>query len=630
MDPEEARRLTEELSRLGDNTERMMRGLANAGERVKRDGVDAIRALNEEWTKGIEDGARELVDASAKGGERMAENIKNPISKAFKSLKEEFDDMTKTQRRELGRLGRSVDSSIGRGQDRAGGMISGLQRLSSGVFSGLPFGGLFGLMMFGRMREQQYASMVQSATQTLQGAGSLSRAQIRELGKDLRGLEQQIPGITGHFQAANASMAALGYTASDALQPIERDIAMVEDNVRNLTMAMDAHFELSKGEAMTLGATIAQNTNAPLRESVELIAEIGTRVQDTGISFKAMTGAVIQTTSALRMQTNELSEAASIADQIQIAQAGFTGQGMGRQRAGAIAASGVQGIAGAIANLPIGLKAVMGEEMGGGRGLGAVRQFERGFRQGPGSGQFFQQSMSEILRMSSDIAGGDPDKQYHVLKELFGMNVEQAQTMMAIQDATRDGTTVEKATAENAEALNKAFKDEALKADLFKRLMNMLIDLVATVGNALLDLIATGLESLISIGRWMMTYLSQGGTSPEQDRAVRNHLLMLGNRSDRALEVLDRERKEGGSIAKVFGKAIAGRTEGERRTGSAMSRALNERPPTDEIETMGDKMGLGWTDWINPLSYMVMIRNWPGTGETVVLDARVPAGASSE
>ena len=592
MDPEQIKLLTEELQRLNRVMEMGFRGMADAAKKMETSGRTTIQRLGQAWTKELEDGGDALIDTSESLGRRMGRALTAPLRTSLSDTIRHYKDEIRT-------LGRQFDERVLRGADKAGGMFEGLQNLNRTLFAGLPFGGILGVMLFGRMQEAEYFSKAQQAGQVLQRSGQLGGRIIGQLTADIRTLEQTIPGIAQNFMAANSAIAEMGFTGHDAATSIDQGLDGARDTVLNLTVAMDRFFEVGAGESAKFAAQIAQNTNGSLKESVELVRDIGLAVQDTGISFNVMLGSIMQVTSALRLQTNELEEAKDIATAIQQAQAGFRAEGIADQRAGALAAAGLQGIAGALNNMRIGLKAVIGERMTQGRvtGLGAVRQFETGMRSMEENPQFFRRAISEIIRMSHQEARGDVNIQYEVLKQLFNLTAEQAQTLLAIQTATKEGLPLEKATEQNMDALTKAFRDEGLKQSVFKQMINRLIQVVAKVGASLLDVIVSGLEMLVASVTYLAKFLTMGTTTTEAaafDRLV----LQGGNRVGRAAQTAyDQFAKEGPDIASLFAGTVLGRSDRDRQRSSDYWREIGrpERPEhrrslDDAIREMLPKM----------------------------------------
>jgi len=307
--------------------------------------------------------------------------------------------------------------------------------------------GVVGMMLFGKMREEEIRSNVEKIAQTTEQAGSRGINAVRGLQGQLRALENEIPGISEAFAGTISSLSSVGFTGEDMMQKTGNSIKGVRDSVVSLGTALDRTFEQAAGTAGKFAASLAVDTNGSLRETMNIVRDMGLAVRDTGLSFQQMQGAIMQVTGAMRLQLNSQEESLAVLEQIQDAQAGFEAQGMSAQRAGQLATAGVSGAAQALTGISEGLKAVMGQRMSGGdaQGLDAIMQFETGFRGGDLEGEFFQTSMEEVLKMSNEIGGGERSAQYKVLKDMFGMNAEQAQAMLAIQRSTEEGGDIQKA-----------------------------------------------------------------------------------------------------------------------------------------------------------------------------------------
>lgn len=586
MDAEQLKLLTEEMQRMSRAVETGMQNLQGVIKDTESEGVSALARLSDAWAREIEGASTDLIDISETTGEKVASALTAPLRQPLEMI----GATIRGYKDELKGLARDVDQRALRGRDKAGGMFEGLATLNRTVFAGLPFGGILGVMLFGRMQEAEYFSKAQQATQVFQRAGSIGRATFRELVADIRPLEQAIPGIAQAFAASNAAAAEMGFTGADAAMRVNSSIEMARDNVRNLATAMDLHFEAGQGASMKFAATIAQNTNAELRESVELVRDIGLAAQNNGLSFNAMLGSVMQTTSALRLQTNEMSEVRDIALAIAQAQAGLRAQGFSRQGAGAVATSGLEGIAGIMSTMQIGLKSVLGERMTDGqdRGLEAVMRFEQGFREQSGS-SFFQRALGEIMSLSKELGRGDPAQQYQVLKALFGMSAEQAQVLMAIQRANDEGLSVAEATSRHSGALNRAFKDEALKQSTFRTMMNQLIQVVAKFGSSLLDAVVSGLEVLVASVAYIGKYISVGVSSADT-RAYQQLVLRGGERFGEAVENAMDAFSDSSNIGSRFAETVLGRNQRDMEVSTRFYRGFGD--VSGERRSLGDDTSL--------------------------------------
>lgn len=509
MDSEEIRRLTEALQRTSQAVEKSMTGIARASRDAMDEGKSFFETFNKQWADGLKD---TTADVSKNWSTNMIRAVDQVVDH-FRGEMQRTTDEFKT---------RAVT-----GNDQAGGMFEGLRRLTQGVLAGLPMSGMLGLMLYGRMREAEFVAQAQRATQLLRQAGDTGSGVLQELSGDIRGLGISIPDIASNFSATTRTLAEFGYTASDAMSSTRQDIIGVKDNVLTLTAAIERHFELAAGRASQLGIAIANNTNTPLARSVELVAEIGERVQNTGIGFNQMTASVMQATSALRLQGQEQQQVLDFVSLTQRAQAGFMGQGMNAQRAGQFASESMSGIAQVIANLSDGFKAELGKMMGiEGDGVQRIRGFERGALSGDTSQ--LAATFEAILKMSREATDNEAE-QSRFLK-LMNFNAEQAETLLAVQKANDEGLELQRQIQDSGSGLARAFLDEGLKQSTFTTAMRTLQDAVITIGTSLITLIRNGLESILI----SLQYLSDPSAWVTKRSAYQKAILDLGNQSDRA------------------------------------------------------------------------------------------------
>jgi len=470
--------------------------MGKSTERAQGQSERVIKKLRENWVKEID--------------EKALEETADIVNK-------KSEEWFKTQKESLSALGKQFSQGFVTGTDGAGGAISAASSVLSNITSKFPVQGVVGMMLFGKMREEEIRSNVEKIAQMTEQAGSRGINAVRGLQGQLRALENEIPGISEAFAGTISSLSSVGFTGEEMMQKTGNSIKGVRDSVVSLGTALDRTFEQAAGTAGKFAASLAVDTNGSLRETMNIVRDMGLAVRDTGLSFQQMQGAIMQVTGAMRLQLNSQEESLAVLEQIQDAQAGFEAQGMSAQRAGQLATAGVSGAAQALTGISEGLKAVMGQRMSGGdaQGLDAIMQFETGFRGGDLEGEFFQTSMEEVLKMSSEISGGERSAQYKVLKDMFGMNAEQAQAMLAIQRSTEEGGDIQKAAEEHMDQLNNAFRNEALKTNTFTRLMNNLIDAVAKIGAGLADILVNGFELLGAYLQYFTDWISGVDISSE-------------------------------------------------------------------------------------------------------------------
>ena len=572
MTPDDMQKAVEAMQRLTVAMERTGQTASEIGKRVFKD-----------WSDGIKD-----VDTK---GHNVAKNLKEHLTDALLSPIKVASKTLKVYNKEIKETMDLLDKRMVRGADNAGGLFEGTRRVVSTMTSGFPMGGMFGFMLFGRMKQEEYKAKSQVIAQSFQNAGDVAKGTLDSMYSNVRRLETSIPGIAAAFDSGAKAAAAMGITASQSIEKVEHKLGKGRSDVGTMAVAMNKLFESGDGSTEKAAATLVQNTNLGYKESVELLNKMGAAVQNTGISYTGLLATVMQTTSALRMQGTS---AESVAKTLHTSQAGLKSLGMNDARSGAIAASGVQGIAGAISGLNVGLKAVLGESMTGGRqtGLAASRKFDMGMLQGQkGGGADFNATIRAMLKMAEKAGGGNEDRMYHAIQALFNINTEGAATMMAIHKANKEGVPINKAIADNGKALKNSLDNEGLKQSKFETMMRELIELLARIGAGLLDALITGFKTSIAMLKygfdWFMNGVSDSQTADLMNllNASNTKLMTLGSN-------LWGQMKESKSLGQKFLDTVEG-PESE-----AYKKASKDyyRDRTDE------KKGKSGLDHLSPIS----------------------------
>lgn len=548
MNEEQARQLIDLLDRLSDKVEGTARRAENNVSRIATLTRDQLRSVLKE----MED---EFQDVSRTWGEFLME----PIEQARRQIGELFDDL---------------DKRIGRGRDQAGGLFDGLRRLQGTVLAGVPFGGILGLMLYGLMKEDEWRASAERSTAILERAGSRVSSGLRSrLASDLRGLKLTIPSIIEDIQATLASGVEQGFTGKDLLgtRGLQVGDARIARNLAMSLTAIDKEFEQAAGTASKFAATIAVDTNRPLKEAARLVADIGFAARDSGVSFMQMQGTVMQVTSALRLQNTEASQVVAIAQKVQ---EGYQAAGMTKERAGRLAMDAVGGMGQLVANLGPGLKGFLGERLTGGRqrGTDAIYAMEAGL-----TGKDPTAALMEIGKLARERVGDDKGKQSLFFQKAFGMSVEQAHALIKIGEATKGTFDVGKMSAEQTKELKDAFKDDSLKQSKFDIMINKLINAVQIMGAGLLKAVIAGFKTL-QTGIMFLGDILMWRMTDELQTKYQNAFLSYGNQVDTGFAAIVNSLKSMGSVGEDFIKAIGFNDAAGRSLNEFRNKLLNSKP----------------------------------------------------
>lgn len=567
MDPEQIKLLVEEMQRLRETLSGTFTEARQNFESASREAQDSLRD------------ARNKLKDFWKETENDARNVSIKIREALLEPVEEFRDR-------LHGVFDEFDSRAIGGRDRAMGMFDGIRRLNQGILAGVPFGGLLGVMLYGMFKDEEWRARSEQVGQLVEGATSRSSRLIGQLQGQLRSLEIDMPGITADFAASISAAVEGGFGEGDLEGAFVLQGRAIRNNLVEAAVSIDREFEQAAGTAMRFAQELAINTNSSLEESVHLVSQIGFAARDTGINFQSLHASVMQVTSALRMQTNELGDVTEIASLVARAQEGFMNlRGMSQQRAGALATSAVGGMGQLIAGMSPGMKGYLGERMTGARGVEAIYEVEKGAAD-PAA------LALEMLKVAREETTGSPAEMSRFLQSVNGMSVEQAHALIMIGEATKGTFEVSDLTAKQIKELENAFKEDSLKQSEFTRLMNVLIDAVQQMAASVAELLSVGFTGLINFAKMVLDYLS-GNLTDTAEASYERLFNRLAERSDKAQNrFMDQAERIGNAIDRG-GKKI---TINDKETEDLMRDLENARRQARSRESLGDQTGAGDVD----------------------------------
>lgn len=557
IDPIQLQRLIESLDRASASIERLGGAASRTTKTMAKEGAKAAEDIKGAWVKALDPKDQEAAMAAT------MDVMRGGFHDLINELQGQWSDFTST----MGRMWQNKIATLRKpiqAEQRA--MKTGLQRFKSSLLSELPFGGLFGLMLYGRLKEAEYRAYGQQAAQQFKAVGRVGSGVAGQLSGDIRTLlTRSIIDSHAEIVAMTGALAEAGVTAGEAMGDAEFRMQGFDKSVAITTIGLDKMFQVQSGTSAKLAGDLARDTNISIRESVTLVKNLGFAARESGMSFQMMLGSVMQTTSALRLQAVD---AEKLGDLMMRIQQGFRSEGMTAARAGQIAAQAMPALAQAVTGMSTGMQAFIGQRVGQrmmGRELGAEEamiRMQRGFRGAPGGGDFFGQALSEMMRMAEEAVGPDPFRQEFALQQMFGMTPEASQAMMAMQKDINSGMDVQEAAAKHADELNQAFRDQGLKTSDFEKWMKILRDALAQFGSGLMDLLVTGFQAIELSLKFIVAKLAVGlftDLPPDFTNAVLAQGAFLASRTDAAL---NRMMDAGGEAFQALGgltKATTGR-----------------------------------------------------------------------
>lgn len=612
MDPEQLKLGVEAMDQLvnvaqskGQRVRDLFFGEIIEGTEEFKDKLKDVKRENEKVADAFADAWQDKTETVIRAAEKMKGAIKKNITEAVKGSIAEFQrlnrEIGKTQTQAIKGVRKNLRGRVA-GRDEMGGATEGLNKLISTVFSQVPFGGILGIMFFGRFREEHWDSVAQKTIQQFEQVGSAGQRSVGALAANIRNLERTIPGIASAFDASAASLAGFGYTADDAMERISMDIEGARDDVITLATTMDRHFELAAGTAGEAMAQLAAITGSTLEEAGMKLARMGAAARNAGVNMRDLVAAVMQTTSAMRLQLSEMEVMDTLSRRMAQVQGALVDQGMSKQLAGKITTQAFGQLGSFISNLSMEWKAVIGERMGAlsgrrVRGGAAIRGFEQGLE---GTDDQLGLAMRAILDVIKQEGGPTRENQYLFMRRGLNMSPEMTRIFEAMEGDISEGMATDKAIEKYMKEMKKALGREAEKTSVFERMAKTAIDLLAQLGTSIIDALSAGFEMLVSTMAYYGKYMTVGVTPEETGayQALTGHLVGVIRKTPGELAAqLDTAMDTGGR----FANAVAGRSAETQHYASHFWRGYPQVGATPDRRNMVDDV----VDAIAPHSYFL-------------------------
>ena len=419
-------------------------------------------------------------------------------------------------KKHTGGMSKFLDMGKGGGTRQALGAVGG-QLGVGGVMTG-GIAGLVAYMLRSANLPQHYAAESQKVWQQLGQAGPVTQG--GRLGGKLRTLRYTLGrSASPDYAATAAGFGAAGYGEDDLGGATGVQTGFGQDAL-STAVGLDHAFKAASGTVAKFASQMATETNVSLTKGIVLVRDLGSAARESGLSFTGFLGAIMQSTSSLRLYNMETDGAVAIGNKILHVQKSLVGEGFTEHGAGQLAAAGMAGLANTVQGMDQGMKAVLGRRIGermkkDWSGPEAIVKWERGFR-GEGGKDMFDAQLAEMSEVLTSI-GGSTDTQKWVAQNLFGMSPESADALMAMQKDIADGMGVEKASAKHQADVAKALKEQASREPLWKRLLDKATDGLARMAANALAATILGFQQIYHSIMWLGGLL---GMNSEQKKTA--------------------------------------------------------------------------------------------------------------
>lgn len=397
----------------------------------------------------------------------------------------------------------------------AGNVAGGLSAITSSLSQLLPvaggLGGLFGMMLYGKVKEAEFNALGQVAAQQFDQVGGFTDAFANRLTGLTRKLSVAGMAAKEDIAKVTGAMVETGLTAKDAETKIHGFTSAAGSDFLALTLSMDKAFEMAAGTTARFGGTLVRDFNMTTKDAANNLMLMAQAAKDSGANVAVFMQQTMEASSALRLMN--ANQEAVFETQSRVSKSYQTG-GLNRQFSGAYAAKGTQELTGAIGGgMNEGVRAIIGQRMFGGDALDALYKLQspvaRGGKELDVSA--FIREMGNIMKESGVRGQG---AQYKFSESVFGVGTAGADAFMkAITEQEKTG----RVSAETQNEISKGLTREADKMSILTRIVETIKDAVANTMVGLLGMVVNGLKILYN-ATMAMNYAIVDALTPGGDK----------------------------------------------------------------------------------------------------------------
>jgi hypothetical protein len=414
--------------------------------------------------------------------------------------------------------------------DMAMGVSEGAKAGWESITSGIPFGGLLGLMFTGKAQETKFAAAGHEIAQeflSMGGAADRTAGQFSNLAKSYANIFGR--DMTKELGAAMQGLAAGGITAQEAIagkNPILESMGLGKTSLADATMRADSLFGVAYGTISKLVGVIHGELGGATNQAYESMVKYGMAAREAGMNSAAFLSSVLQNTATLKTYHVAVDDVAEA--QFKLARGMKDMPNSNPQYAAQIAATQMAGALQGIGGMGVGLSAVVGERVGQAlaaegrlkkgdepKALDAWLAMQTGFR-----GQQKNMPLDEIVRQTAKIAtdatSNRGEQVYMLTKQGFG--TEGAIGILNIAKELKEKGPNAQLSDEQKELLRSANMTASQKTDEMMAILNGIKMAIADMGSALIRIIVNAIHGVIDAIMYLANVIpGAGGTASNRD-----------------------------------------------------------------------------------------------------------------
>lgn len=494
--------------------------------------VQAIHNINES-VSGLADKLGVIVDRT----ESISNAVRNTSSDVNRSLEdttvqvdsllEKSEEAFKTIDR-FGQKLKGVFSNLGIDNvAKAIGNIShaalGLQTNPQGMIRGMlgrmgPMGSFLQLLMNSEIREDAFRTGGRQSMLAFRGSdASLTSGGVMGrgagIGEEMRRLEEAHLAAKEEVKAVYDTIAQGGFTAAQAIERVGEKVAGFGDTAAGAALGLDKAFGVAAGTSAQFAVQLSQDTGASLKDSIDLVQQLGLASHKTGMTMQTFIGTVTQLTGSLRLQGGSAEDLAASFLNIESAFKKALPSEASDLHVATITGVAMQGMGGFIQGMPEGLKGILGQRIAASLGvdfgpnvgrndqvLKAISAMSTGFQmEGVGKVDFERRVVEEAFRFFQE-KGLSPAETERLVTQSGG-NAMFARAMREIQEKGKGIDSVfaqgklDEATKDVAKKLDEAQKLQPLSIGAFDTMMRDLQNLMRAIGQSIISILGALLNT---------------------------------------------------------------------------------------------------------------------------------------
>lgn len=495
------------------------------------------------------------------GGEAW-EKMADRVERKWKQVGAEMQRQLTEARGLTGRIGETL------GMSGANSMKTFAGSKMNELTAGLPFGGLLGLMLFGRMKEAEFAAQGRKIANQFLAVGDVSKGTAAKMAADGVKIWSSWMADPGELAAITGAFAQMGVSGGEAMRKAGFEAKGFGDTVFDAAFAMDTLTKSATGSFATAIGSAMQASGADIKAATADVTALGLELRNTGANVGQFVSALMQSQSGLRVQRQSVGD---LREQYGLLREAFHGLGGSREFQAQSTLKGVQAIAGGAGNMSEGLSAFLGQRIGArtGKSVGGVDALiamQEG-QVGKG-GAFLGEVTRELGRLAKESAGDDPNRQKFFLQKVApSLGVEGARAVLAINEQMEKdlakGATSDEVIKSHLDDLNKAFSQRAEESSPYEKAMRQLTTQLVTIGAEMLKVTITGIMNAGDNMKDLLTIMSPF-SSAEESSAASGRVARRTASSDASFAKMWGAMENGGNVMKglfgtTFGKELTDR-----------------------------------------------------------------------